>query len=185
MKADCEIVRRRGGVLLMAAALAAALGARADEPAAQERFTVRQDAPSTGSQIKRAVVRNIAVPPEKAYGELTPDQKSAVHAGYESLAPGDEPPYPLYGVGRLFKAISDGADKLTPSGFSTPLGRLALVVDIDAKGQATSVSVLEAPTIELAKFAASVLMLEPYKAAICTGRPCAMQYPFVLTFTRN
>ncbi len=44
----------------------------------------------------------------------------------------------------------------------------------------TKVEAYEVPDPELAKFAASGLLLTKFKPAICKGAPCKMQYPLML-----
>ena len=60
-----------------------------------------------------------------------------------------------------------------------------IFIDVDATGKAASASVIKAlaldPDMTLA--VAQILMLTKYKPAICSERPCAMGYPFRVTFS--
>lgn len=117
------------------------------------------------------------VPSNRRWSELTPAQQAVVRRAYPALAPGDEPPYPLNGSSKLFAQLSEAADRLGAD------GELVLFVRVGADGKARSVSAIGKPDPALARYVASALMLEPYKPAMCDGRPCEMVYPFKLEFT--
>lgn len=140
------------------------------------RYTIKQDQADTGSNIKRDLVSGSAIPLNKRYSELTPEQQAVVKAQYQHMGPNDEPPFPLNGLGPIYEAIATAQQKLLVT------GDLTLAVDIDSQGDATSVSVLRSPDPEMVKFAAAVLMNQKYKPASCAGVPCKMQYPFRITF---
>lgn len=55
---------------------------------------------------------------------------------------------------------------------------MTFAVDVDADGEATAVKVLLAADPQLTRTIASVLLLTKYKPAVCSGKPCAMAYPF-------
>lgn len=116
------------------------------------------------------------VPTNRRWSELTPAQQAVIRRAYPALAPGDEPPYPLNGSGKLFAQLSEAADRLGAD------GELELFVRVGADGKARSVSAIGKPDPVLARYVASALMLEPYKPAICDGTPCEMVYPFKLKF---
>ncbi|KQU76017.1 MULTISPECIES: energy transducer TonB [unclassified Rhizobacter] len=149
----------------------------AADPATPPRYTIKQDRPDTGSHILRDVVTGSHVPFDKPYGELSPQQQAIVKSQYEAMGTNDEPPYPLKGPQSLYKAMAAGQDHLRAR------GHLSLLVDVDSRGEAQSVSVLVSPDPLLTKYAAGVLMNAKYKPARCDGAPCAMQYPFRINFT--
>jgi hypothetical protein len=53
---------------------------------------------------------------------------------------------------------------------------------VDAKGEATGVTLVKYPNIEVAKVVAFVLMKTRYRAASCGGAPCSLEFPFRFKF---
>lgn len=152
-------------------------GAPADAPAApvENNTYVQRDMQSI--LWRRQAIG--AVPTNRRWSELTAGQQAVVRRAFPALAPGDEPPYPLNGSRKLFEQLSEAADRLRPE------GELALFVTVGADGKARSVSATGKPDPVLARYVATALMLEPYKPAICDGKPCEMVYPFKVKFTSN
>ena len=142
----------------------------ADDP--RPTYSLRQEAPSTGSNLRREIAGGSVVPVDKKYSELTREEQLLVKSQYDQMGPSDEPPFPLNGLAPIYKAIATGQNKFLAT------GNLVLFVSINEKGDATSVSVLSSPDPEMTRFAASVLLVEKYKPALCNGAPCAMQFPF-------
>lgn len=130
---------------------------------------LRQDAP-TGSNIRRSSVTS-ALPVNKRYDELTEDQKAYLHAQYESMGEGDEPPFPRDGLEALYAAIGRAQQALQVE------GRLSLEVRVDSKGQAMAVDFLNSPSPEMTNAVGRIAMLMPYKPALCKGQPCSMSFP--------
>lgn len=147
-----------------------------DQPRPQH--SLRQDEPSTGSNIKRAIVMGGTVPLDKRYAELTSEQQAAVKALYEQIGPDDEPPFPADGLAPIFKAVAAAQQKLQVS------GSLTMAVQVNPQGEATSVDVLRSVDPRMVQFVAAVLMLQKYKPALCSGSPCTMQFPFRMEFRR-
>jgi hypothetical protein len=116
------------------------------------------------------------VPPGKDYADLTPEQQDYVKWPYLALEEGDQPPYPLQGVASLVALLRQAATQYQSH------GRLGLLVDIGADGVATAVTVVLAPDPDLRYFASAAVLEQKYKPAVCRGKPCAMKYPFFLTF---
>jgi hypothetical protein len=160
---------------LLAAALA---GAAAAQPAPAE-FTIRQSDPPTGSNIRTTMARASSIPINKRYDELTPEQKQALAAEYESIAPGDEPPFPADGLAPLYGAIAQAEQKLMAQ------GPMLLIATVGADGSVTQVKALASPSAEMTKFASAVLLLTKFKPARCNGAPCRMDYPVRVTFDRK
>ena len=118
-----------------------------------------------------------AIPLNRRYSELTRDQQAILKSRYEAIAENDEPPFPVDGLEPLFAAISKGQQK------SLAQGVMEIQVEIDANGDAKAARVFQSPDADLTRFAASVLMLSKYKPGVCAGTPCAMAYPFRMTFS--
>ena len=132
----------------------------------------------TGTIIKKEVRWDSKIPLNKSYGQFTAEQKEYFHAMYESLKPGDEPPFPLDGLKPIINAINKGQSLVRAR------GELNLTVTVGPDGKATEVADYGSTrNDEILKFAASILLLTKYKPAICSGRPCTMQFPFNLKLT--
>ncbi|WP_417068083.1 energy transducer TonB [Niveibacterium terrae] len=116
------------------------------------------------------------IPLNRRYSELTAEERKIVHAQYESLAVGDEPPFPLEGYKPLVQAMTALQKAMMV------WGELSLIALIDAEGNPQSVSAYGSPSPEMTKAAATVLMLTKFKPAVCAGKPCAMEFPFRLDF---
>ena len=153
-----------------------------DRPTQPELMVVRQTYSIKetlfGANIGHGIVKNIAVPVDKTYAELTEEEKQRVKSVYEPMAEGDEPPYPLHGLRTIVEASAKLQSALRVS------GALTLAVTVSAAGEPIAVAVLKSPDEEMTKRMAAVLMLEKYKPAVCKGIPCQMQYPFRMNFTR-
>jgi hypothetical protein len=154
--------------LLLCAAGAAVAGDAASAPAAA-RFTLKDV--FVGSMIARDVVAS-AIPFDKTWAELTPQQKDIVRDDYESLGPDDEPPFPLHGLREAVtplvrQAVTQGAQ-----------GKLVASVIVDSEGHGRDVSVYKTPGPDMTTLVARLLAAEQYKPASCKGQPCSM--PFVL-----
>jgi len=142
----------------------------------EKTYIQRGQEAHVGSRIPWALAY-APVPTNKSWAQLTREQQEVVRDSYTALAPGDEPPYPLNGPGKLFAALSQAVGKLDAS------GELLLYVLVGADGKARSVSVLGKPEPQMLRFAAAAVVLEPYKPAVCDGKPCEMLYPFSFRFT--
>jgi hypothetical protein len=157
-------------------ALIAVFSGQALAQATPPVFSIKESEPRLGSLIKRNSAWATTIPLNRRYGELTQEQKVAFHANYEQIADGDEPPFPVDGLRPIVDALTKAQGKLLVK------GDLRLLVDVDANGDAVSVSAVGSPSPEMTKVAASVLLLTKYKPAVCAGQACKMQYPFSLSF---
>lgn len=166
--------------VLLSLLLLTGVQAQAGE-AAPERtdFRMKQDAPSIGTNIRRDTVTGSPVPFDRTYAQLTDAQKEAIRSLYEEMKPGDEPPYPLKGLGAIYGPISELQRRLDVE------GKLSMYVDVDSEGQATSVSVIASPDEKLTAAVANILMLQRFKPAVCGGSPCRMQFPVRIRFTNG
>jgi hypothetical protein len=127
----------------------------------------------TGTIIKKDIRWNSKVPLDKTYGELTPEQKAELHAMYETLAPGDEPPFPAEGIKPIFSAIRKAQRVLQARGV------LNMAVTVDPDGKATQVEDLGGVyNIQMTEIAQQALLLTKYKPGVCNGSPCTMKFKF-------
>lgn len=76
----------------------------------------------------------------------------------------------------IYKSIAAGQQKLLVK------GPLSMDVEVEADGTPSRIFVHESPSPEMTRFAASVLMFEQYKPAVCSGQPCRMAVPFRMQF---
>jgi hypothetical protein len=128
-----------------------------------------------GSVVAQDIIDS-PMPFDSTYAELTPDQKAVLFQDYESLSPGDEPPFPLYGIRHLVRPLVPFVETWNPT------GSLVASVDVDSKGDAQSVTVYKSPDPQLARLASKAMALEKYKPGVCHGQPCRMQYLLRLDF---
>ncbi len=151
----------------------------AGNPAGNGATRLTNEATSkTGTIIRKDLVWNSKIPLNKKYGEFTPEERAELHALYESMPPGDEPPFPAQGLKPIFNSIKKGQQIVKAR------GTLNLVVTVGPDGKATEVAdmggVGGVNANEMVNYAGSVLLMAKYKPAICSGKPCKSQFPFVL-----
>src|SRR5947208_5029425 len=106
------------------------MSAFAGESIAGAKYSLKQDSPDTGSLTKRDVVTGGQIPFNKRYAELTAEQKLIVKSEYEQMGETDEPPFPVYGLAPIYKALSRGQDRLSVD------GPLIMFVTVDSQGRA-------------------------------------------------
>jgi hypothetical protein len=133
---------------------------------------------TTGTIIKRDLEWSSKIPLNKTYAQFSESEKAEFHALYESMPPGDEPPFPAEGLRPVFNSIKKGQQIVRAR------GRLNMVVNVDATGKAVDVvdlgGVGGANALEMTRFAGSVLLMTKFKPAVCAGKPCKSQFPFIL-----
>ncbi|NHZ89736.1 hypothetical protein F2P45_12040 [Massilia sp. CCM 8733] len=93
--------------------------------------------------------------------------------------PGRRAAVSLLGNGHVLSAIQK-INARDPS-----YGLLSMIVMVDSEGNAQSVNVYVTPDAKLSEMAGFVAMKEKYKPARCAGKPCAMPFPYTMTFTRK
>jgi hypothetical protein len=164
----------RTGLWITALLAGACVTAFAQETPRQYRL--RENQPSTGSNIRQDTAFSKSLPLNKRYEELSPEERDLIKSWYEPMAEGDEPPFPADGLAPILKALGKGQERLGVR------GKLTLYVDVDADGEPLSVSAVDSPNARMTQFAAQVLMLTKFKPARCAGAPCRMQYPFWTLF---
>lgn len=138
-------------------------------------FALREDIASV-SAIKDVIAQSSRIPLRKRYADMTQPERDVIRGFYTSMGPTDEPPFPETGLEPVVRALHRAQAKLLVQ------GELYLVVDVDTSGEARSVVAYGSPDPHMTKFAASVLMLQKFKPALCAGTPCAQKFPFTLKF---
>ena len=141
-------------------------------------YSLNPDQPVTGTLIPRSLVTGNGIPVDRPYSEMSPAQQSLVKARYDRMAASDEPPYPVNGLRSISNAIAHADVSATVE------GELVMQVDVNANGDATSVTTVRSPNTRIARIAASALQREKYKPALCRGQPCAMPFVFHADLTQ-
>ena len=138
---------------------------------------------TTGTIIKRDLAWSSKIPLNKTYDQFSDAEKAEFHALYESMPAGDEPPFPADGMRPVFNSIRKGQQIVRAR------GKLNMVVNIDASGKAVDVMDLGgvggANALEMTRFASSILLMTKFKPAVCAGKPCKSQFPFILDLRLN
>ena len=133
---------------------------------------------TTGTIIRRDLEWSSKIPLNKTYDQFSDDEKAQLRALYVSMPEGDEPPFPANGMKPVFNSIRKGQQIVRAR------GQLNMVVAVDADGKATAVSDLGgvggANALEMTHFAQSVLLMTKFKPAVCSGKPCKSEFPFIL-----
>jgi hypothetical protein len=160
---------------LLAVFLAVTWPASAQDPTPR-RYSLKQEQPDTGSHILRDAASGSRVQLDKPFRELPAAEQAFWKSQYEDLGPNDVPPFPARGLKTLYNAMSVVQRR------HQVRGKVTMFVQIDKTGRATSVSVLASPDPLVTKDVAAILMLEDYTSAVCAGVPCAMDFPFRITF---
>jgi hypothetical protein len=128
---------------------------------------------STGTIIKKGIRWESKIPLNKTYAQLTPEQKEILHAQYENIAPGDEPPFPEKGIKPIFNAVSNAQHILQAR------GDLNMNVTVGPDGKAVQVEDFSnVHNAQMREALQNALMLTKYKPAVCNGAPCTMQFKF-------
>jgi hypothetical protein len=143
---------------------------------AAPEYGIQEDAPRTGSIIRRDDVSTTILPVNRTYQQLTPKERAYVSSWYEYVAPGDEPPFPLDGLRSIFDAVRKGQEKLLVR------GKLLLVATVEPNGTVSTVKAYASPDPKMAEFVGEVLLLTKFKPAVCSGRPCRMDFPLSYNF---
>jgi hypothetical protein len=139
-------------------------------------YKIEEERPHTGSFVRRTLARTFKIPINRRYDELTRAEKAILSQDYEFASPDDEPPFPAEGLRPILVAINKAVEKIDV------IGELVMVVDVGADGEAKSVRAVRSPNPEMAKFVAGLFYITKFKPAVCEGKPCAMQYPFRISF---
>lgn len=161
-----------------AAALLGGPGLHAqDPPAPAPEYNIRQSEPSTGTLIRRNLMRGGGVPVNRKYHELTTEEKAIVHQMYEHIAPGDEPPFPAEGMAPVHIAINRLQNALR-----IRTGDMILIATVAPDGTVSKVEAYASPDRDMTKYSAQVIMLTKFKPAVCKGAPCQMEFAFRYSF---
>ena len=165
-------MKNHGNFLILAAAAFVFTNASA-QSARDPAFTAATQ--STGTILKQGggLRWNSKIPLNKTYGQLSAGQKAHLHAMYESLAPGDEPPFPEEGIKPIFVAVRDAQATYKAH------GELNMAVTVGPDGRAIKVEDLgSVDDAHMTEVAQKALLSTKYKPAVCNGTPCTMEFRF-------
>lgn len=169
-------MRRALPIALTLLAAVSSLPAIPADPAPQ--YSIKRG-PAAGSLIPRDAVTGFRLPLNLRYAELSEADKAYVRGWYESMKPGDEPPYPANGLKPVLEKVAAVQQKLRVEGL------LELDATIDTAGRVTSVKAWKSPDPELTRLVATILVETPFKPAVCDGQPCRMDFPMRQVFERR
>jgi hypothetical protein len=166
----------------VAALLAGALPAQAQDSLPPPIYDVVREHDITGSHLQRAGGRSqggnaYGVPLNRRYEQLTDGEKAVLRQRFAGLPADAEPPFPAKGLEPLYLAMIKGQQKLGVE------GALTLLAEVDEKGLVQQLEVMATPGPEMTNYVAAVLMDMPFKPARCQGQPCTMKFPVNVNFS--
>jgi hypothetical protein len=153
--------------LLLAASMSSAVAQSSD---------IRAPEPEIGSRIPPLAIRHASYPLNKTYDQMTQRERSALRSNWEAMSETDEPPFPLRGMRDLMLQLREAATKRQAS------GKLTLVANVNSMGNVDRVEVYDSPDDQLTRFAIWKVSTTPFKPALCSAQPCAMQFPIRIVF---
>ena len=157
--------------------LLACTTAAAEEGSESERYSLKKDVDfSSLYHWGSGADAEGALPFDKPYHQLTKNQQSRFKLFYVELGENDEPPFPLQGLGAIYRPVAKGQQKFLVT------GDFRADAEIDKEGKVSAVAVLQSPSEQVTKFMANVLLLTEFKPALCQGQPCSMGFPVKVMF---
>jgi hypothetical protein len=151
-------------------------------------YSIRRDIPEVGSHIPNRIISGSSIPFDKTWRELTPqEQRRWKEGNYEPMRDGDEPPFPVRGLGPMHQDLERLMRRLKQEGRMDLRveGSMDLDLAVDPQGNVQSVKLWKSSHPELAKFFAGMLMFEKFKPALCGGNPCAMEFPLRIALSHR
>lgn len=143
----------------------------------EPQYSIKEDEPALGTRIRHEQMTGSNVALNLPYERLPEKDKAALHAQWEHIAPGDEPPFPLKGLIALWDPLRQAQQKLGEE------GSLFAVATVGADGRVTDVNVYKSPGQKMTRVVSQLLMLTPFKPAVCGGQPCQMDFPLRMNFS--
>lgn len=144
---------------------------------AKPQYSIKEDEPAVGTRIRHEQMTGSNVALNLPYELLPERDKAALHAEWENIPPGDEPPFPTKGLIALMDPLRRAQQKLGEQ------GPLFAVATVGADGQVTNVNVYKTPGEQMTRMVSQLFMLTPFKPAMCSGQPCQMDFPLRVNFS--
>lgn len=145
--------------------------------AEEAKYMIKEEEPRTGSRIRQTAMEIKGVDPKKRYSQLSAEERARLHSWWESIPDGDEPPFPEKGLKPIHEMVYKAQQKLQVQ------GNIYLFATVDPKGDVIEVKAVDSASPEMTKFAGTVIALTKFKPAICSGKPCQMDFPVRYHFT--
>jgi len=145
----------------------------------QEKFRLRERDGSSLNRFPTDVAYGTSVPFDKGYAQMTPQQQQQFRAQYPFLHPDDVPPYPEKGTAEIFRWLYKAQGNVLAE------GEFRAIVDINANGQATAISIYSSPDQKLTDVIKILLANQKFTPGLCGGKPCAMRFPFNVKFSTH
>ena len=161
--------------LLLALAAACATSTAAEE----RRYQLRPDEKNIFgfAYTPREGNAEFVMPFDKPYAELNVAQQKRLKSAYVEMGDGDEPPYPAAGLKAIYEPVTEGQQTLHVK------GTFDAEVEVDERGDPTTVTVHRSPNRTVTRFISQIVMLTKFKPAVCAGAPCKMIFPVNIEFT--
>ena len=141
---------------------------------AEERYVIKEDSPSVGTNFRREVA-NGPIPFDKSYAELTDTQRASLRQQFDDLPLDCEPPFPAHGLITIEQHI------IKIQRYQALRGEVFVTAQIDENGKARTVNIYRTPDEKFGKAIAEILVGTEFKPASCGGHPVAMKFPFAFT----
>ncbi|MYM67800.1 hypothetical protein GTP45_13275 [Pseudoduganella sp. FT55W] len=141
-----------------------------------EKFKLHERDSNSIYRFGHDVAYGTSVPFDKGYAQMTPQQQQQFRASYPLLHHDDVPPYPEKGTAEIFGWLAKAQNNVMAQ------GDFRAIVDIDATGRATAISIYSSPDQQLTDVIKILLGNQKFTPALCSGKPCAMRYPFNVHF---
>lgn len=94
-----------------------------------------------------------------------------MNSWYESIAPGDEPPFSLQGMKSIVEPVRKGQERLHVT------GAMYIVATVEPNGTVSVVKAYTSPSPAMAQFVDKVFVVTKFKPAVCGGRLGRMEFP--------
>lgn len=139
-------------------------------------YTIKEDQPPTGTRIRHNRLEMSEIALNQPYHKLSDRERAKVHSWWEAIPEGDEPPFPIKGLKPIYAGILKAQEVLAVE------GKLILIATVDTNGEVVQVKAISSPSQEMTEFAASLVGTTKFKPAVCSGKPCKMDFPLEFDF---
>lgn len=139
--------------------------------------------------VGRNKTRTDAINSHCSYSELSTQDRAVLHGQWESIAIGDEPPYPVGGLQPLSDEIQVLQAVMRADGLLVFVANVnsdgdvsAVTLLVQPNGNVTATKFIEHPNESLTSLVLRQASRTKFKPASCKGVPCAMEFPFRFQF---
>ena len=139
-------------------------------------YTIKEEETQLGSHIRRNRIEMREIALNLPYEKLSERDRANLHSWWEAIPEGDQPPFPLKGLKPIFDGMLKAQHEFLVE------GKLILIATIDTNGEVEQVKTIGSPSQQMTLFAASLVGMTKFKPAICSGKPCKMDFPLSFDF---